>query len=168
MRRNDLPRLQDVETWDEFVVALHILDEYCHRRQFRWDVLGETFSYLHTIGVGREVARRRSWENWSRRDRNILLGLQHWDHGGEWGLLGNMQGAGTVVGAFTPPGNLEHRSHVHEQIQHVVQADEDDIVEAAEAAVAGIRQLDRFGPAVGTRFLSLARPDGLVSVNGKS
>ena len=53
-----MPRLEDVETWEEFVAALCILDEYCHRRHFGWNVLGETYSYLHTIGVGREVARR--------------------------------------------------------------------------------------------------------------
>ena len=168
LRRRDLPRLEDVETWEEFVAALHILDEYCHRRHFGWDVLSESYSYLHTIAVGSEVARRRSWASWSRRDRNILLGLQHLDDGGEWGLLGNMQGAATVVGAFTPPGNPAHRSHVHQQIQHVVQADEDGLVETAEAAVTGIRQLHRFGPAVATRFLALARPDWLVSVNGPS
>lgn len=168
IRRRDLPRLQDVETWEEFVAALHILDEYCHRRQFGWDVLGETYSYLHTISVGGEVARRGNWENWSRRDRDILLGLEPRDSGGTWGLLGNMQGAGAVKGAFTPPGNPVHRAHVLGQIHQVVQASEDEVVEAAEAAVAGIRQLHRFGPAVATRFLALACPDRLVSVNGPS
>ena len=168
LRRRDLPRLEDVETWEDFVAALQILDEYCHCRDFRWDVLGETYSYLHTMGVGREVARRQSWANWSRRDRNILLGLEHWDDRGAWGLLGNMRGAAKVVGAFTPPGNPAYRAHVRQQIQYVVHAREGEIVEAAEAAVAGVRQLNRFGPAVATRFLALARPDRLVSVNGPS
>ena len=168
IRRRDLPRLQDVETWAEFVAGLRVLDDYCHRRQFGWDVLGETYSYLHTIGVGGEVARRGNWENWSRRDRDILLGLEPRGSGGTWGLLGSMRGAGAAKGAFTPPGNPAHRAYVHGQIQQVVQAGEDDIVETAEAAVAGIRQLDRFGPAVATRFLALARPDRLVSVNGPS
>lgn len=168
IRRRDLPRLQDVETWAEFVAGLRVLDDYCHRRQFGWDVLGETYSYLHTIGVGSEVARRGNWENWSHRDRDILLGLEQRGSGGTWGLLGNMQGAGAVKGAFTPPGNPAHRAYIHGRIQQVVQAGEDDIVETAEAAVAGIRQLDRFGPAVATRFLALPRPDRLVSVNGPS
>lgn len=73
-----------------------------------------------------------------------------------------------MKGAFTPPGNPAHRAYVHGQIQQVVQTGEDEVVEAAEAAVAGIRLLDRFGPAVATRFLALARPDRLVSVNGPS
>ena len=44
IRRRDLPRLQDVETWEEFIAALRVLDDYCHRRQFGWYVLGETYS----------------------------------------------------------------------------------------------------------------------------
>ena len=162
-----LPRLHDVTRWDEFVDALRVLNEYCHRQQFKWDVLGKTCSYLHTIAVGREIARRGSWKNFSRRDRNVLLGLGHWDDRSAWGLLGNLRGAGAVVGAFTPPGNPKHRAHVLEQIHNVV-AEEGDIIEAAELAVAAIRQLERFGPAVATRFLALACPNRLVSVNGPS
>ena len=169
VRRDGLPRLKDIETWDEFVTALRVLDEYCHHRQFDWDVLGETYSYLHTIGVGHEIARRGNWEDFSRRDRNILLGLGRWDNTGAWGLLGDLGGAGTVVGAFTPPGRFEARSYVLEQIQNVTTADEAGIAEAAELAVAKIRrQLHRFGPAAATRFLALAFPGRLVSVNGPS
>ena len=43
IRQRDLPDLQDVETWEEFVAALRVLDDYCHGRQFGWDVLGETY-----------------------------------------------------------------------------------------------------------------------------
>ena len=55
-----------------------------------------------------------------------------------------------------------------EQIQNIFNAEEGDIVDAALIAVAGIRELDRFGPGVATRFLTLACPDRLVSVNGPS
>jgi hypothetical protein len=73
-----------------------------------------------------------------------------------------------VVSAFTPPGRLEVRSCVLEQVQNVIGAEEAEIAAAAELAVAKIRQLHRFGPAVATRFLALACPDRLVSVNGPS
>ena len=162
-----LPRLEDIETWEEFVAALRDLDEYL--RQFGWDVLGGTYSYLHTIGVGREIARRRNWGNFTRRDRNILLGLEHWEKGGQWGLLGNLGQAGMVVHTFTPSEEPDDRSYVLERIQEVIASEDEGIVEAAERAVAEIRrQLDGFGPAAATRFLTLACPGRLVSVNSRS
>ena len=165
---HELPGLHDLETWDDFVAALHVLDDYCHHRDFGWDVLGDTHSYLHTIGVGREVARRENWDDFSVRDRNILLGLGHLDDTGEWGLLGNMKGAAKVVGVFTPPVDHEKLNHVLEQVGVVVDSEDTDIAEAAEGAVEGIMELPRFGPAVATRIVTLARPDRLVSVNSES
>ena len=167
-RRDSLPHLERVETWGEFVEALQVLDEYCHDRQFGWDVLGETYSYLHTIGVGREVVRRGNWEHFSLRDRNILLGLQRSDDTGAWGLLGDMGRATTVVSAFRPPGKPEYRSLVLEGIQNVVAAEEAGVAEAAASAIAKIRKLHGVGPAVATRILTLACPGRLVSVNGPS
>ena len=166
--QEELPRLQDIDTWGKFVASLHVLDDYCHHCEFGWDVLGETYSYLHTIGAGRELARRENWENFSWRDRNILCGLGHLDDTGEWGLLGNLRGAGRVVNAFTPPVDDAAKNHILEQIGVVVGDVDGDFVAAAQAAVASIRQLYRFGPAAATRFLTLARPDCLVSVNRAS
>ena len=165
--RERLPHLEDIDSWDEFVAALQVLDEYCHRRELPWDILGKTHSYLHTIGVGSEVARRGNWENFSLRDRDILLGLDYSDNSA-WGLLGSLRGAGAVVSAFSSPGNPEYRSLVFDRIQRVIAAGEEGIVEAADAAVADIRELNRFGPAAATRFLALACPGWLVSVNGPS
>ena len=167
-RPSALPRLQDVKTWSDFVAGLRTLDDYCHRHHFGWDVLGETYSYLHTIGVGREIAWRGNWDSFSRRDRNVMCGLGHLDDTGAWGLLGNMGGAGKAIGAFTPPGNTAVRDRVLEQIRAVVGAEDSDIVETARLAVASIMELDRFGPGVATRFLALACPDRLVSVNAPS
>ena len=165
-----MPRLEHIETWGEFVDALHVLNDYCHRRQFGWDVLGETHSYLHTMRVGGPIARREHWENFSLRDCNILLGRKRMDRDatGAWGLLGDLSGAGTVVNAFKPPGKPEVRSYVLEQIQRVVAAKGAGIAEAAKSAVANIWGLPRFGPATPTRLLALACPGQLVSVNGPS
>ena len=167
-RRGSLPRIEHIETWDEFVGALHDLDEYCRRRESKWNVLGKTHSYLHTIRVGGEIARRENWENFSSRDRDILLGRRTGNSGGTWGLLGSLQGAGKVVNAFTPSGRPEDRSLVLEQIQNVVTTEEAGIVEAAKLAVAEITSLERFGLATATRFLALASPGRLIPVNRKS
>ena len=71
-----------------------------------------------------------------------------------------------MVRAFTPLGSLEPGSFVFERIHDVIAAAGAGIVESAELAVADIRQLHRFGPAVATRFLALAYPVWLVSVSG--
>lgn len=163
--KRDLRRLRDIVTWDDFVSGLEMLDDYCHQRRFGWDVLGETYSYLHTIEVGREVARRQNWEEFTRRDRDVLLGVQRWDKTGAWSLLGDMEFARTAVSAFTPGRNPANRAHVFGHVQNVVNAAEYDIIEAAGTAVAGIMELHRFGPGVATRLVTLARPDLLVSVN---
>ena len=162
--------MENIDTRGEFVDALYILNDYCHRRQFGWDVLGETHSYLHTMRVGGAIARREHWDNISVRDCNILLGRGRMDReaSGEWGLLGDLSGAGTVVNAFKPPGQPEVRSYGLDQIQKVVAVKEAGIAEAAKSAVANIEGLHRFGPAAPTRLLALACPGRLVSVNGPS
>lgn len=163
-----LPRLEDIETWGEFVDALHVLDEYCNRQRFGWDVLGETHSYLHTIRVAGKIARRKDWDDFSPEECNILLGLKRkGDHTGAWDLLGGLGAVGTIVSAFGRPGKPKVRSHVLKQVQRVVKAEEAGFVEDAQSALAKIMELYRFGPAA-TRFLVLARPSRLVSVNGES
>ena len=165
--QGEFRNLQDLVTWEDFVAALHVLDDYCHQNQFDWDVLGETYSYLHTISVGRDVARRGNWGNFNRRDRDILCGLEHLDDTGAWGFLGNLRAAGGVIGAFSPPVvNQAALDHVLGQIGHVLEVGDGDIAQAAQEAVAGIRELHGFGPATATRFLALARPDRLVSMAG--
>ena len=164
--QGEFPDLQAIWEWEEFVTALHRLDDYCQLQHFGWDVLGESYSYLHTIGVGREIVRRGNWDDFSLRDRNILFGLEHLDRTGGWGLLGNLRSAGQAIGDFTPPGNPAHREHVLAQISTVVDVADNNIAAVAQGAVAGIRQLHGFGPSVSTRFLALARPDRLVSLAG--
>lgn len=169
--QGELPKLEDIDTWAEFVDALHILDDYCHHRGFRWDVLGETFSYLHTIGAGRDLVLLGNWQHFTHHHRNVLLGLSHWDMGGSWGLLGNMKMAHTAVAAFTPPVEPEILIHFLNHLGAVIENNEDNFVAfatVAQDAVEGLRELDGFGPGVATRLLTLARPDRLVSVNSAS
>ena len=157
--------------WNDFVTALRDLDGYCHYHEFGWSVLGETYSYLHTIGAGRDVALHGNWRDPAKRDseplmdrdRDILLGF---GHPGKWDLLGRLRPPSG--NAFTPPVDHEVLDHVLQQIDDVANAKDDDVPEVAQQAVAGIRELKNFGPAAATRILTLARPDRLVSVNGQS
>ena len=170
--------------WADFVRGLRVRHDYCHyvrhhhphpQRVFGgetpWDVFGETDSYLHTIAVGRTVARRRDWIHLSRRDSNILLGSD--DGEGVWGLLGSMTGAGRVKHALNPDYNdarkvVEIRVRIRAQLELVIKARDDDVVEQAQEAVRNIMGIDGFGHGAATRLLSLARPDRLVSVNKES
>ena len=171
----ELPKLADIDSWDGFVSAVRTLDRWCHDQPGRdSDVLGETFSCLHTIDVGGEVARRRSWEGFTVRDRNVLLGLHRFDAGGAWGALGNMHTAGRAIRAFTPPFDRQ-RAQVLETVLEQVQAVTDhpgqdlgQFARVARQAVHEITKLPGFGPSVTTRILTLARPELLVSVNSKS
>ena len=169
--QGELPNLGDIDTWADFVDGLHTLDDYCHHRGFSWDVLGDTFSYLHTIGAGRDVVRRGNWQRFTRHHRNVLLGLPQWDNGGSWGLLGNMGMARAAIGAFTPPVNHGVLNDVLVEVGTVVEHEGENFAgfaEAAQEAMEGIMELQGFGPAVASRILTLARPDGLVSVNTAS
>ena len=184
----DKPPLPEPEfarwQWADFVHGLRARDEYCHHARHRrpfprhvfggktpWDVFGETQSYLHTIAVGRSVARRRDWTHLSSWDSNILLGRN--DDQGVWGLLGNMTGAGRVKCAFNHERNGEReviriRARIRAQLEHVIEARDDEVVERAQDAVRNIMEIRGFSYGTATRLLCLARPDRLVSVNGES
>ena len=171
--------------WTDFVRGLRARDEYCHyvvrhydpfpRHIFGgetpWDIFGETHSYLHTIAVGRTVARRRNWRYLSMRDSNVLLGRDGDE--GVWGLLGTMTGAGRVKRVFNPSRNgdrdvIQIRVRIRAQLEHVLEAHDDNVVARAREAVRNIMEIDGFGHGAATRLLSLARPDRLVSVNNES
>ena len=170
--------------WADFVHGLRARDDYCHHVRHHhpsprdvfggerpWDVFGETESYFHTIAVGRTVARYRDWRHLSERDSNILLGLN--DDQGVWGLLGDMWSAGRVRRAFNHRRNGERdviriRAQIRAQLEHVIEARDDDVVERAQEAVRNIMEIDGFSYGAATRLLSLARPDRLVSVNRDS
>ena len=140
----------------------------------RLRVRAETHSYLHTIAVGRMVVRHQNNWNWrhlSRRDYDILVGRDRDE--GVWGLLGTMTGAGRVKRAFNHRRNgerdvVEIRNRIRAQLERVVAARDDDMVERVREAVRNIMEIRGFSYGSATRLLSLARPDRLVSVNNES
>lgn len=174
----DLPSLADIDTWEQFVEGLRIYDEYYryHEDNYNFDVLGETHSWIHTISTGHEIALLKDWANLTQRECCILRGFTAKnDHEGNWGLLGTVFfQASYVLNNDHMPEVAAERQHVRNLIEPVVEAG-DNMIGIANNAVQSIRAVRRIegdrhgvGHAAATRWLTLARPDRCVSVNGAS
>ena len=176
--KRDLPSLADIMTWTDFVEGLRAYDSYYRNHEFDFDVLGETHSWLHTIRTGRDVVRRNNWTNLASRECRILRGFTAKDDiEGDWALLGDMSSSrqtSFVLNNQNMPDVRSERQQIRDLIEPVVLA-VDNIADVAHTAVQAIRKVrhneDQFhgiGPAAATRWLALARPDCLVSVNNAS
>ena len=172
----ELPSLVDIKTWDDFVSGLKALDDYCHYREYPWDIFGETHSYLHTINVGREVVRLSNWMDLSQRECRILRGYNRNTNEGDWGLLGTLPMGGTpyVFNPVNMPRVGQVRQRIREQVDRVLNTNSSEIANVAQSAVKTIISMrlqdprHNIGPASATRWLTLARPDCLLSINSKS
>ena len=175
--------LAEQSTWDDFVVQLRDLNDYWQknsndkRSAAKWNVLGETHSWLHTIATGREVVRLPDWTNLTKRECYILRGEGEGKGEGVWGLLGSLGGTGRFRMVFNPdrmPKVGPARTQLHGYVNQVLNAGGNRIAQVAQDVVQEIREnreeeeLKGCGPAVATRLLTLARPDRLVSVNKQS
>ena len=176
--KRDLPSLADIVTWTDFVEGLRVYNSYYRNHyEHNFDVLGETHSWLHTIRVGRDVVRRENWANLTLREGRILLGSAKDKYEGEWALLGDMSESrrpSFVLNNKRMPDVGATRQRIREMIEPVVRP-AGNIVNVAHAALQEIRKVrhtkddyHRIGPAAATRWLALARPDYLVSVNSAS
>ena len=117
------------------------------------------------------------WTNLTQRECRILRGFTAQDDDeGIWGLLGWVRAGGAYV--FNPANMPEVESirmQIQEQIIRALQAGSTEIAAVGTDAMMTIRQLqhvenaDRgIGHAAATRWLALARPDCIVSVNNAS
>lgn len=175
--RADLPALADIVTWNDFYEGLRAYDEYyCYHDDYGFDVLGKTHSWLHTINTGNEIVLLNDWMNLTQRECRILRGLTaNDDQEGDWGLLGTVGfQANYVLNSDRMPEVGPDRQQIRNLINPVVNAG-NDISGIAHEAVQNIRfvrgipgERPGVGPAAATRWLTLARPDCLVSVNGES
>ena len=176
--RTDLPSLADIDTWEQFVEGLRVYDEYYrhHEDIYGFDVLGETHSWLHTINTGHEIVALNDWTRLTQRECRILRGFTAQDdEEGNWGLLGTIGfQANLVLNNNRMPEIGPDRQQIRDLIGPVLLA-ADNIADVAHAAVQEIRAVRRIegerpgvGHAAATRWLALARPDCLVSVNGAS
>ena len=174
----DLPLLADIVEWDEFVGGLRAYHEYYRYHEYDFDVFGETHSWFHTIMTGREVVRLGDWTQLTNRECFILRGYTaKGDDEGVWGLLGtaNRGGSRFVFNHRRPMEEVGRtRNEIRKQVRRVLTAT-NNVADVAHAAVQAIRELrhvedarNGIGHAAATRWLALARPDCLVSVNNES
>ena len=179
VRKKDLLTLntKDIQTWKDFVKGLHEYDKYYRQNEPLVDVLGETHSWLHTIRSGHEIVQRSAWTTLSELEYDILAPSFTKEHtGGVWGALGSVRGGGAYV---LNPANMPKvktiRNRVRQYLGEVLDAPKEEIIDVAFDVMQKIWHT-RFkkdqnlgiGPAAATRWLALARPDYLVSVNSKS
>jgi HKD family nuclease len=161
--------LESATTWNEYVDALRNCDAYWRSESSEkystyFSVLADEWSWVDTISHGSNIARRGSWDDLSKEEKRILLGIQTIDAPGAWGLLGNMSVAGTAVGAFYTDRSI--RRKIRAALQLVIDTNNrDEFRRAAAQTISNITQLQGFGPAVATRLIALARPDMGMSVN---
>ena len=173
---DDLPALSDIETWKDFVEGLKRYDRYYRNDGRNFTVLGETHSWSHTIGIGRVVVRQGNWATLTRRECYILRGFGNDVNEGIWGFFGTLRaGPVYVCNNENMPGVNPIRSQIQRQIQQVLQADAGNISVVAQRAMEAIRTISyregtqrSIGSAAATRWLTMARPEYLVSVNSQS
>ena len=177
--KRDLPSLADILTWTDFVEGLRVYNSYYwNHNKHHFDVLGETHSWLHTIRIGRDVVRRYNWANLTPRECYILRGFTAKDDTeGTWGLLGDLSAsrqASFVLNNENMPDVESVRQRIRDMIEPIV-LPAGNIVDVAHTALQEIRKVRRhednlhgIGHAAATRWLALARPDYLVSVNNAS
>ncbi|MCJ2113446.1 phospholipase D family protein [Methylobacterium sp. E-025] len=161
---------QNLSDWPSFVRALRVASSFW-QREFKCTVDGEASSWLNTVTLGMEITRRESWDKLSDVDYHVLLGIRdNADDVMGYGLLGSMQGAGEVKTTFlknTGP-HRKIREHIRSCLRGPIHASDAAFPDAAVAFIRQVSALERFGPAVATRLLALARPDRAVSVNNGS
>ena len=170
--------LANGSTWNDFVEQLRELDDYWYEKsKGSWNVLGDTHSWIHTIATGRQIIRLLDWKKLTKRECYILRGDERSGFGeeGAWGLLGGLTGAGQATSVFNPesmPDVGPTRVRLRDYVNQVLNSSYNEIAQNAHAAVQSIKddkeEFRGFGAAATTRLLTLARPDCLVSVNGKS
>lgn len=176
-KSTDLPALAEVNTWGEFVEGLKSYDDYYRSQDFGFDVLGETHSWLHMISSGHEVISRVNWNNLTMRECCILRGIDRkHDEEGVWGHLGWVRGGGSYV--FNPsnmPNVAQKRNQIQRRIRQILTVNANEVVELGCKVMSSISRMRHvknayrgIGPAAATRWLALARPDAMVSINKAS
>lgn len=150
--------LRRVTELGSYVEALRKCDMWWSNR-YPWSVLGEPFSWHHTIEVLHDILTRQGLADLDTDDQRRVLGLAR---GGGWGLLGRMRNS-SVNTVFD-----QHPQDIQEILEKVAEADDDAFPDLAFVAYERMRKLDGVGPGIATRLLSLARPDRFVSVNNGS
>ncbi|MXX94960.1 MAG: hypothetical protein F4039_02265 [Gammaproteobacteria bacterium] len=176
-QHEELPALTEIHTWDNFVDALRTYDEHCRSEQY-FSVLGDTHSWLHTALVGNKVVRIEDWTTLTERQCYVLRGLTTKNETeGVWGLFGRLKQArqaSYILNNERKPSVNVCRRIIRQELEPIFGCPFVDLPNVAQRAVYGISRVHRrgvsytVGAAAASRWLTLARPDGLVSVNSRS
>ena len=176
-KQSELPALADIHTWAEFVEALKTFDDHCRSEQ-NFSVLGDTHSWLHTALVGNKVVRLKDWTNLTDRQCYILRGLTTKNESeGAWELIGRLQGArqaSFILNNKRRPSVDLYRQKIRQELEPIFKCSPADLPSVAQDVVDGISRVRRkgvsypVGAVAATRWLTLARPDRLVSVTSLS
>ena len=176
-KQSELPVLTDIHTWADFVEALKTYDEHCRSEQ-NFTVLGDTHSWLHTALVGNQVVKLEDWTKLTERQCYILRGLNTKNETeGAWELIGRLQGARQASFIFNnkrrPSVDL-CRQKIRQELEPIFTCSPAGLPSVAQDAVDEISSIRRkgvsysVGAVAATRWLTLARPDSLVSVTSLS
>jgi len=159
---------QNIRNWPSYVAALRAANLYCLER-YGASVDGDTTSWLDTITLGNQILRRDSWDDLSKHDYQVLMGItvETNDVDAGYGLLGSMRGAGGAKNVFNEASeeNLRIRERIRIALQPVLVAQPAGFPDAAIYFIRELHKIERFSGGIATRFLALARPDLAVSVN---
>ena len=152
-------RLDATWSWGDFVGKLLARDEEMLAADLEnaggkpgepLSVFGEHQSWLHTISVGRRVARLPSWRSLEPWQTDVLLGRTR------YGALGTLKGAGKACSIIL--GGAAADRDAREEILRNVRATTEagiDVIRAGVNAVAGITGRPHVGLGVATRLLAL-------------
>ena len=163
------PPPKDIAGYHKALVAADALrsDQYPVFTSQRTKVSGKNVlvSWVETVEAAAGLFQKARWDDLNAEEIAILLGLAH--DGKDWGLLGDMGVAGQANQEFKTNSNV--RQQIRDTLSFVLKAKDSDQFSRVAANVLGkIAAMDRFGPAIATRLITLARPEYGISVNNGS
>lgn len=153
---------RDLTDWRSYVEALKAANFYWSKKGTTID--GDVQSWLHTATRGKELMRRANWDELTRDEYFLLMGL---NHELRYSTLGSMRGAGKAKKIFNRSSNrhLKIRRQIREGIEPILKSDIETFAASASEFIEMMTKIEGFSGAIATRFLALARPDLGVSVN---
>lgn len=174
--KQSFPDLNQVVTWSDYVNGIKKYQKK-YFGNYEFDVLGDSHSWVHTIASGNQVIRMQDWQQLKLRECHILRGQEiTGQEDGAWALLGWVRAAGARV--FNPDfasQNHQLRLRIKKLVDGVVAAKPSELPSVASDALSEIWHMKAkgiarqgIGPAAASRWIALARPDYLISINNAS
>ena len=162
-RRSDL--LDDAHrplTLEEYRQALKKCEEMLQDEEKEWEVLNPLGrSYMRATSERHQLLLGEA--RWSQLDSNSKFQLKGGKPGTDsswWGLLGRMaRSNGKAV--------WDHEAKIRRILDKVVSADDTEFPDVAVAALQELTSIDYVAHGTATLLLTLARPDRLLSLNGR-